>query len=444
MSTLTEWFDEHQITEVEALIPDMSGSPRGKFVPAQRYSEGDGILIPEAMFMQTVTGDYGRTEGIIGETDVDMRALPDMNTIRLVPWAPEPTAQIIHDCWAHDGTPIEMSPRYVLRKVLEGYEAKAWEPIVAPEIEFYLVSPNTDPDYPVEPPVGRSGRPEPASRAYSIDAVNEFEEFFEEIYNFAEVQGLQIETLTHEHGVAQMEVNFLHGAPLDLADQMFLFKRTVREGAVRHQLHATFMAKPSEKQPGSSMHLHQSVLDKNTGKNIFAEDSGEMSPTFNSFIAGLQRYLPAAMPFFAPNVNSYRRIARFNSAPINTHWGHDNRTVGLRVPRSDPDNMRIENRVPGADANPYLAIAASLAAGLLGVEHNLKPSEPLSTSAYTLPYGLPRHLEAALQQLAACEPLCEALGEKFVKAYSAVKEAEYEAFFRVISSWEREHLLLNV
>ena len=444
MSTLTDWIEDHDITEVEALIPDMSGSARDKFVPALRYSESAGILIPEAMFMQTVTGDYGNTDGIIGETDVDMRALPDMNTIRMVPWAPEPTAQIIHDCCAHDGTPIEMSPRYVLRRVLERYEAKAWEPIVAPEVEFYLVAPNTNPDYPVEPPVGRSGRPEPARRAYSIDAVNEFEDFFEETYAFAEIQGLQIETLTHEDGVAQMEVNFLHGEPLDLADQMFLFKRTVREAAVRHQLHATFMAKASEKQPGSSMHLHHSVLDKNTGKNIFADDAGEMSATFNSFIAGLQRYLPAAMPLFAPNVNSYRRIARYSSAPINTHWGHDNRTAGLRIPRSDATNLRIENRVPGADVNPYLAIAASLAAGLLGVEQDLQPSEPLTTSAYTLPYGLPRHLEAALQQLAACEPMCEILGRKFVKAYSAVKEAEYEAFFRVISSWEREHLLFNV
>ena len=152
------------------------------------------------------------------------------------------------------------------------------------------------------------------------------------------------------------------------------------------------------------------------------------------------------MPLFAPNVNSYRRIARYSSAPINTHWGHDNRTAGLRIPRSDATNLRIENRVPGADVRrqPISRLAASLAAGLLGVEQDLQPSEPLTTSAYTLPYGLPRHLEAALQQLAACEPMCEILGRKFVKAYSAVKEAEYEAFFRVISSWEREHLLFNV
>jgi glutamine synthetase len=444
MINLKEWFTEHGISEVEALIPDMTGAARGKFVPASRYSEEEGMRLPELMFSQTVSGDYGEMEELISEIEVDMRALPDLDTIRLVPWAPEPTAQIIHDCFNAEGRPVEIAPRYVLRRVLKLFEARGWRPVVGPELEFYLVQPNIDPDYPLLPPVGRSGRPEPGRQSLSIDAVNEFENLFEDIYDFAEVEDLEIETLTHEDGVGQMEVNFLHGDPMRLADQVFLFKRTVREAALRHKMYATFMAKPLQGQPGSAMHLHQSVLDAETGRNLFADDAGRPSAMLLSFIAGLQKYLPPAMPIFAPNVNSYRRIARYHSAPINTQWGIDNRTVGLRVPRSDPAATRIENRVPGADVNAYLAFAASLGAGYLGIKEGLQPSAPLTGSAYELPYDLPRNLERALALWLACEPLHEILGELFVRVFAAVKETEYETFFHVISSWEREHLLLNV
>ena len=150
------------------------------------------------------------------------------------------------------------------------------------------------------------------------------------------------------------------------------------------------------------------------------------------------------MSLFAPNVNSYRRISRYSSAPINVHWGYDNRTAGLRVPMSGPEARRVENRVGGADANPYLAIAASLACGYLGMVEALKPSEPISGSAYDLAIALPRTLAEALRLLRESKPLVDVFGDRFVLAYTAVKEAEYETFAQVISSWEREHLLLNV
>jgi glutamine synthetase len=192
------------------------------------------------------------------------------------------------------------------------------------------------------------------------------------------------------------------------------------------------------------MHIHQSVLDRRTGKNIFSDAEGKPSPLFFSHIAGLQKYLPAAMSLFAPNVNSYRRITRHHSAPINTQWGYDNRTAGLRVPVSNAANRRVENRVGGADANPYIAIAASLTCGYLGMVEGLKPTEPVTGSAYDLPFGLPRNIEEALRLLRDCRPLIDILSERFVLAYAAVKENEYETFLQVISSWEREHLLLNV
>jgi glutamine synthetase len=209
-------------------------------------------------------------------------------------------------------------------------------------------------------------------------------------------------------------------------------------------MYATFMAKPHAKEPGSAMHIHQSVVDRKTRKNVFSNEDGTPTPLFFSHIAGLQRYLPAAMALFCPNVNSYRRLTRYQSAPINMHWGYDNRTAGLRVPMSSPDARRVENRVAGADANSYIAIAASLACGYLGMIEGLQPSDPITGSAHDLPFGLPRSLDEALRELKASEPLVKLLGETFISAFTIVKEAEYEVFLQVISSWEREHLLLNV
>ncbi|MEJ2059988.1 MAG: glutamine synthetase family protein [Gammaproteobacteria bacterium] len=444
MAYITQWLQEHKITEVECLIPDMTGNARGKIIPAAKFCKEQGMRLPEQLFIQTVTGDWPDDESMIDPREVDMVLHPDANSLRLVPWAADATAQVIHDCYLRDGAPVDIAPRQVLKRVLARYEERGMQPIVAPELEFFLVKRNIDPDYPLEPPIGRSGRPERARQSYGIDAVNEFDPLFEDIYDYCEAQNLDIDTLIHESGAAQMEINFLHGDALELADQVFLFKRTVREAALRHDMYATFMAKPLEDEAGSAMHIHQSVTDTTTGRNLFSNEDGSMSKTFCQYIGGLQRHMPAAMSFFAPNVNSYRRIARHESAPINADWGMDNRTVGLRVPFASAQNMRVENRVAGADANPYLALAGTLACGLLGILEDAHPRDEQKGSAYDLPFGLPRSLEDSLINLEASAPLQDLLGERFVRAYTAVKRKEYETFFRVISSWEREFLLLAV
>jgi glutamine synthetase len=253
-----------------------------------------------------------------------------------------------------------------------------------------------------------------------------------------------VETLIHEAGAGQMEINFSHGDPMDLADRVFLFKRTVRETALRHGIFATFMAKPMEREPGSAMHIHQSILDRDTGKNIFSLADGSASPHFGHYIGGLQKYVPQVMPMLAPYVNSYRRLSRFMSAPINVQWGHDNRTCGIRIPKSGPDARRVENRVPGVDVNPYLAMAATLACGYLGMTEHITPSSPMTSSAWDLDFELPSHLEDAIARMRGCEALEKVLFPEFVKAFCAVKELEYATYNRVISSWEREHLLLLV
>jgi glutamine synthetase len=439
---IEQWLKERGISEVEGIVPDMAGVARGKFVPAKKFRR-EGLKLPESVFIQTVTGEFSDTD-LVDEVDRDMILRPDASTIRMVPWASERTALVIHDCFTQDGDPIDISPRYVLRRVLDLYKAEGLRPVLAPEVEFFLVKPNIDPDIPLEPPVGRSGRQETVRQAFSIDAINEFDPLIDDIYDFCEAQEIIVDNLIHESGAAQLEINFMHGDPLDLADQVFLFKRIVREAAMRRNIYSTFMAKPMKNEPGSALHMHVSVVDEKTGKNIFADENGEDSAVFRSYIAGLQRYIPEATMLFAPYVNSYRRFMGMLSSPINVQWGYDNRTVGLRVPRSSPENRRVENRVPGADANPYLAFAATLAAGYLGMKQHLSPSEPVEGSAYNLPHSLPREVSEAAALLRGSAGMREMLGDRFIDVYCEMKEEEYQEFFQVISAWEREYLLLNV
>ena len=444
---LIRWLKERRITEVEVMVTDMAGIARGKIVPTQKFISGLNertLRLPESIFGQTVTGDFIDSP-VLPDTEPDCVLDPDPSTVRIVPWYEEPTAQIICNANYRDGSPVQVAPRNVLRRVLALYEAKGWQPVVAPEVEFFLADKNIDPDYPLQPPIGTNGRRENARQSYGIDAVNEFDPIFEDMYDFCEMQDLDIDTLIHESGAAQVEINFDHGDPLLIADQAFLFKRTMRQAAMKHGVYATFMAKPYEGEPGSAMHIHQSLVDVDTGENLFATKQGRDTKLFLSYIAGLQKYLGDAMALIAPNVNSYRRIVRDLAAPINTHWGHENRTVGLRVPESKRAARRIENRVPGADCNPYLAFAASLACGYIGMEAGLIPTKEMKGNAYeSKRHALPRHLLDALENLRTASELKEVLGSDFVSVYLAVKHTEHEAYQQVISAWEREHLLLNV
>jgi glutamine synthetase len=442
-TSINQLLEQHRIHEVECVIADMTGIARGKILPKDLFLGAGEMRLPKSVLLNTVNGQQPDNAPYVGDTDADMVCRPDLDTFRVVPWAAEPVAVVIHDCFDWDGTPIPLSPRAVLRKVLDLYTRQGWHPVVAPEMEFYLVARQQNPHEPLQPPVGRTGKPEAGRQSYSIDAVNDFDPFFMELSNFCAVHRLGVETLIHEAGAGQMEINFAHGDALELADRVFLFKRTVRETALRHGIFATFMAKPMETEPGSAMHIHQSILDAE-GRNIFSQADGSASPAFFHYIAGLQTYIPQVLPVFAPFVNSYRRLAPHMSAPTNVRWGYDNRTCGIRVPKSTPAARRVENRVPGVDVNPYLAIAATLACGYLGLTQTRQPAEPTGTSAWNMEHELPRHLQDAIELLRACAPMRDILGAQFVDAFCAVKELEFGTYNRVISSWEREHLLLLV
>ncbi|MDE1977899.1 MAG: glutamine synthetase [Betaproteobacteria bacterium] len=446
---LEGWLNAQRITEIECLVPDLTGVARGKILPRSKFTEDRGMRLPESIIGLTVTGNWPedeRLETLIADTDRDMNLVPDPSTARVVPWATDPTAQVIHDCYFKDGEPVDYAPRTVLKNMLKLYADKGWAPVVAPELEFYLVAKNNDPDQPLRPPIGRSGRAETSRQHYSIDAVNEFDPLFEDIYDYCEAMDLDVDTLIHEVGAGQMEINFLHGDPLDLADKVFFFKRTLREAALRHNMFATFMAKPMAGEPGSAMHVHQSIVDRKTGQNIFSNADGSESDLFLHYIGGLQKYIPHVMALFAPYVNSYRRLVANTAAPTNVEWGADNRTVGIRVPFSNAENRRMENRVIGADANPYVALAASLACGYLGMVNKISPLPEMKTNAYAAPNAipLPQSLSESVRALDDVPELEAILGKRFCGIYKAVKMSEYAEFMKVISPWEREHLLLHV
>ncbi|MDM5180583.1 glutamine synthetase family protein [Massilia sp. DJPM01] len=447
-SDMDLWLNDRQVTEIECLVPDLTGVARGKILPRTKFTKERGMRMPEAVLGMTVTGNYPVNDvayfRAISETDRDMVLRPDPSTITVVPWALDPTAQVIHDCYFSDGSLVDFAPRSVLRRVLKLYADKGWSPSVGPELEFYLTARNNDPDLPLRSPIGRSGRAETSRQIYSIDAVNEFDPLFEDIYDFCDLMQLDVDTLIHEIGAGQFGIDLLSCEPLTMADNVFFFKRTLREAALKHNMYATFMAKPLANEPGSAMHVHQGVTDSRTGLNLFSTPEGAPSPAFYHYIGGLQRYMPAAMALAAPYVNSYRRIVRHTTAPINVQWGLDNRTVGFRVPESTPQERKVENRVIGADANPYLAFAVTLACGYLGMTEEIEPSPMTDGSAHALDFELPRGLPQALHLLRAEDKLRDVLGERFVDVYAAIKDQEHLEFMTVISPWEREHLLLHV
>ncbi|MFK7874675.1 MAG: glutamine synthetase family protein [Paracoccaceae bacterium] len=440
----TTYLKDRKLDEVECVIADLPGIARGKAVPASKFERQDYFHLPDSIFFQTITGDWGEAADEDGFIEKDMILRPDMSTATAAPWTGDWTLQVIHDAYDRNGAPVAFAPRNVLKRVVALYHERGLTPVIAPEMEFFLVARNVDPARDIEPMMGRSGRPAAARQAYSMTAVDEFGPVIDDIYDFAEAQGFEIDGITQEGGAGQLEINLRHGDPVKLADEVFYFKRLIREAALRHDCFATFMAKPIAHEPGSAMHIHHSILDSVTGQNIFSGPQGQETDAFFTFIAGLQNHLPDALAVLAPYVNSYRRFVKDHAAPINLEWARDNRTTGIRVPLSDPDARRVENRIAGMDCNPYLGIAASLACGLLGLSEARNPDKQYEGDAYAGPGDIPRDIGKALDLFDAATALHDILGPEFARVYSIVKRAEHDEFLGVISPWEREHLLLNV
>jgi len=450
MQKITTWLTDNKVKHVQSLIGDHTGIARGKVFPVDKFIEDGGCRLGETILLQGATGDLAEGKylyTLADERDIDMILKPDVNACYMLPWSDEPTAMIIHDCVDHQDNDIELSPRNLLKKVVALYANKGWKAVVAPEMELYLTKTVTDSNQPLEAPLGKSGREEIGRQSFGIDAISEFDPLLKDIYQWAAEQGLELDIVVHEEGRAQFEFNFNHGDPVNLADQVFVFKRTVKAAAEKHGITATFMAKPISEQPGSAMHIHQSIVDIESGNNIFSDEEGSkgFSEAFYHYLGGLQKYTGQVMPMFAPNVNSYRRFLADQATPTNLHWGIENRTVGLRVPDAPPIAKRVENRLPGADANPYLAIAATLICGYIGMMEKTKPSAETTHKANKERNDhIPRNIEASIELMKNSETIRKHLGETFVDGFLATRQAEYNNFKSVVTSWERHYLLTTV
>jgi glutamine synthetase len=330
--SFSNWIKERGIGEIECLVPDMNGVIRGKVFPAQNFlqSERDGSLrIPSSIYLLTVTGEYAdEADEAISTQDPDVVLRPDIDTICVAPGYKTPTAFVFADAYNTTGEPYDIAPRYVLRRVMKLYDEAGLRPVVAPELEFYLTQVNTDPDLPLMPPAGRSGRSETSPQPYGLEAITEYEDLIETIYEHAEAASLHLDTMIHESGTAQLEINFNHGDPVHVSDQVLVFKRIVRQVALKHGVYATFMAKPMENQPGSAMHLHVSLVDAKKGNNLFGEpgDGRAMAtPTRSAISSAACRNISANDAF----VRAERELIPAYAAGL---LGADQSAMGLRQP----------------------------------------------------------------------------------------------------------------
>lgn len=428
------------IDQIECVTPDLNGVPRGKVMTAEGFLEGRRLQMARGVLLQCIMGGYPPAK-YYGSDDGDLALVAEPAQIHRLPWSEEGLALAICDANELDGRPSGLSTRGLLKAVIARYAALGLAPVVATELEFFVFAPNSDPVQPFLPPLGRDGRRELGHSAFSVSSNNGLRPFFQEVYQCMAALGLPRDTFMHEMGVSQFEINLLHGDPLLLADQTFLFKHLLKEVALKHGLTVVCMAKPLALTPGSSMHIHQSLVEIATGRNVFSDDQGRPSQTFHHFIGGLQACMADFTALFAPNVNSYQRLCHPYASPNNACWSEDNRAAGLRIPASAPVARRVENRLPGADANPYLAIAASLAAGLHGIEQRLEPA-PAIQGEFEVPehLSLPCTLHAALERLKRSALARELFGAEFIEGYAATKTLELTDFYNEITPWERRVL----
>ncbi len=378
------WLEENgQIESIQAVVCDLNGIMRGKRVPVGQAAKvlGGGIRMPLSIVGVDVWGEdivgneqvfaSGDMDGICGVTG--RGALP-------VNWTSRPSALVPLWMFLEDGTPFLADPRQALASIVRQYSALGLRPVVATEMEFYLIDP--EPDSAVPPISPYTGKRLDSDAILSIDELDDFGEFLSDVYKECARQNVPADAAIAENGIGQFEINLLHSDdPLKAADDAIFFKRIVKGVARRHGLAATFMAKPYGTRSGNGMHCHCSVIDSD-GKNIFDNGTAEGSPILRHAVAGMLRGMAETTLLFAPHFNSYRRLRPDTHAPTTIAWGYENRTAAIRIPGGNPVARRIEHRVAGADSNPYLSIAAILGAALVGIRNEWEPTPDIPGRTY--------------------------------------------------------------
>ncbi|MAK92693.1 MAG: glutamine synthetase [Oleibacter sp.] len=392
-------------------------------------------------------GDDVPDNGLVFETgDNDGFCMPIQKKPVPVPWTKKQRHQLHAMMENPDGSPFLVDPRQALKNVVEKFHARGWYPVMATELEFYLMDGSAEELQRPKPPIldKSHGRRLNTSDAYSIEDVDGLEDFFAEMRECCEIQGVMADTIISELGPGQFEMNLKHVKdPLNAADQAIWFKRMVKGISRKYDYSSTFMAKPYADHSGSGFHVHFSLVDKD-GNNLFDNGGDEGTDMLRMAIAGMIEIMPECMLMFAPHLNSYHRFQDGSHAPVYACWGYENRTAAVRVPESDPEARRIEHRVSGADANPYLVLAAVLTGALWGIENQLDAPPDIEGDAYAIAdesIRLPSSWRVAIDRLEGSRALRHYLGDQFVDVLCAVKRHEHSILSKKISDIEYESYL---
>lgn len=418
---------------LELMIVDMNGVLRGKWLPvdsAKKIASGD-VKLPVSTSALDMWGHDVEGSGLgIVSGDKDGVLRPVLPSLTPVPWGKAPSAQMLMVMDDVDGQPSQFDPRARLADVVARFADAGLIPVVATELEFFLIkSSELDAEAP-RPADGAEG-----SHLYDFEQMALFEPVLNDIRDGCEALGIPADAIIAESGVGQYEINFNHVAdPLKAADFAVLFRRLVRGVARDHGLNATFMAKPYGEHAGSGMHVHASVLDAN-GENLFA-DAAKLSGTLRYAMGGLLKTMADLQLIFAPTLNSYRRFSREGFAPTQANWGYDHRAAAVRVPEFKGAGARFEHRVSGADVNPYLALAAILGGALMGLEQKIDPGRSMDDDAAATFGELSWDWMTAVNRYEASDTAREIFGPDFVRVYSLVKRDEIAQLNRQISDVE--------
>ena len=438
---------EHgEIDYLDAIFVDMCGTVRGKRFPSEEADKvfGDGVQMPQSIYFFDVTGV---NEDILGmgfsDGDPDAQSHPVSGSIVPVPWASMKQAQVLMTMVDEDGSPLLLEPRNVLANVVTKLEEIGLKATVACEFEFYLLDKDMDRKGRPQPPVNpATGVRETAHEVYGITELDGFMGLLKDIDEAAAAQGVPASGATAEFAPGQYEINLKHeDDAVRAGDHAVMLRHLIGALARKHSFLASFMAKPFVDQTGNGMHVHCSVMDEQ-GNNIFNDGTEDGSLKLRHAIGGLQATLGDAMAFFAPNLNSFRRFGPNLFVPVNRTWGYNNRSVAFRVPNGSPESRRVEHRVSGADANPYLVLAAILAGIHHGIVNEIDPGEPAEGNACeVMDEGIPFYLPSALKRLRNSDVMREYLGDRYVDVYAETKMLEYDKFQRAISPLEYDWYL---
>jgi glutamine synthetase len=420
------------IEVLEAFVIDVNGVPRGKWIPRERAVEVlvKGMAMPRSVYALDIWGrdvnEAGLAEGT-GDPDGICRAVP--GTLARVGWLKRPTAQVMLSMQNADGEPFYADPRQVLKTVLARFERMKLTPVVATELEFYLIDPVRSALDPVRPPNTREGRWHTGqTQVLSIAELQDFEDVFSEIAAVCREQFVPADTTLRENGPGQYEINLNHVPDaLRAADNAVLLKRIVKGVARKNGLDATFMAKPYGTQAGSGMHVHFSMID-DKGSNIYADENGPSDALMHS-VGGLLTHMQESTAIFAPHANSFRRLTPSEHAPTYASWGLDNRSAAVRVITAGRAATRIEHRVAGADTNPYLVLAMILQAALMGMIERNDPGGPVTGDEHAPDIqALERSWHAAVHSFDRSGFALAAFGREFRHLYAACKRQELQEF----------------